>query len=144
MSSSASAAPPDAAAAAAASAGASAAPRQGVFASVPLMPPTVIFHLTARYKADAHPRRLNLGVGAYRTEALKPYVFSAVRKAEAAVVGAGNDKEYLPITGLAGLNAAAAGLMFGRESAIVKDKRLVSCQSLSGTGALTLAAHFIK
>jgi aspartate/tyrosine/aromatic aminotransferase len=64
-----------------------------------MQPPTVIFHLTARYKADTHPRKLNLGVGAYRDETLKPYVFSAVRKAEQAVVNAGFDKEYLPITG---------------------------------------------
>ena len=59
----------------------------------------MIFHLTARFKADTHPRRLNLGVGAYRDEALRPYVFSAVRKAEQAVINAGFDKEYLPITG---------------------------------------------
>lgn len=65
-----------------------------------VQPPTVIFHLTARYKADKHPDKLNLGVGAYRDEMLKPYVFSAVRKAEAAILAAGYDKEYLPITGL--------------------------------------------
>lgn len=74
--------------------------RTGVFRDTPLQPPTVIFHLTARFKADPAPRKLNLGVGAYRDEALRPVVFSAVRKAEAAVVAAGFDKEYLPITGL--------------------------------------------
>jgi aspartate/tyrosine/aromatic aminotransferase len=60
----------------------------------------VIFHLTARYKADTFKDKLNLGVGAYRDEDLKPVVFSAVRKAEQAVVAAGGDKEYLPIAGL--------------------------------------------
>ena len=74
--------------------------RQGVWAATPQQPPTVIFHLTARFKADAHPKKLNLGVGAYRDDALQPVVFSAVRKAEAAVVAAGYDKEYLPISGL--------------------------------------------
>jgi hypothetical protein len=74
--------------------------RQGVWAATPQQPPTVIFHLTARFKADSHPKKLNLGVGAYRDDALQPVVFSAVRKAEAAVVAAGYDKEYLPITGL--------------------------------------------
>jgi aspartate/tyrosine/aromatic aminotransferase len=76
-----------------------AAERKGFFKDAPLMPPTVIFHLTARFKADNSAKKLNLGVGAYRDEALKPVVFSAVRKAEAAVVAAGFDKEYLPITG---------------------------------------------
>lgn len=71
-----------------------------------MQPPTVIFHLSARFRADTHPKKLNLGVGAYRDEALKPYVFSAVRKAEAAVVAAGFDKEYLPITGYPAFNVS--------------------------------------
>lgn len=83
----------------AAAGGAGGAGRTGVWAETPQMPPTVIFHLTARFKADVDPKKLNLGVGAYRDEQLKPVVFSAVRKAEAAVISAGFDKEYLPITG---------------------------------------------
>jgi hypothetical protein len=142
-----------------------------------VQPPTVIFHLSARYRADTHPKKLNLGVGAYRDEALKPYVFSAVRKAEAAVVAAGFDKEYLPITGYPAFNvgvsarlrsmqnlpqcnvhvaradefailiiilqAAAAKLMFGDSSAFA-EKRIATCQTLSGTGSLTVTAHLIK
>lgn len=118
--------------------------RTGFFKDCPQMPPTVIFHLSARFKADTHPKKLNLGVGAYRTEELKPYVFSAVRKAEAAVVAAGFDKEYLPITGLPAFTAAASRLMFGADSTVAKEKRLVTAQTLSGTGALTLAAHLLK
>lgn len=135
----------------------------------------MIFHLTARFKADTHPKKLNLGVGAYRDEALKPYVFSAVRKAEAAVVAAGNDKEYLPIAGLPELRVSSscctaspaslishahcltlplhvlvlvqtlsANLLFGAESPALKEKRVTSVQTLSGTGSLTVAAHLIK
>lgn len=77
-----------------------AAARAGLFKDCPVLPPTAIFHLTTRFKADPHPKKLNLGVGAYRDEALKPVVFSAVRKAEAAVIAQHNDKEYLPVTGL--------------------------------------------
>ena len=73
--------------------------RAGIFASAPTLPPTAIFHLTTRFKADPHPQKLNLGVGAYRDEALKPVVWSAVRKSEAIVIAAGTDKEYLPIAG---------------------------------------------
>ncbi len=83
--------------------------RRGVFKDAPLLPPTVIFNLTARYRADTHPQKLNLGVGAYRDELLRPVVFSAVRKAEAAVVAAGFDKEYLPITGLPAFTVRAVG-----------------------------------
>jgi aspartate/tyrosine/aromatic aminotransferase len=34
--------------------------------------------------------------------------------------------------------------MFGTDCDAVKEKRLVTCQTLSGTGALTVAAHFFK
>lgn len=66
-------------------------------------PPTVIFDLTNRFRADNHATKLNLGVGAYRDAQLKPVVFSSVRKAEALIAEAKYDKEYLPISGLAEL-----------------------------------------
>lgn len=34
--------------------------------------------------------------------------------------------------------------MFGADSTVAKEKRLVTAQTLSGTGALTLAAHLLK
>lgn len=42
--------------------------------AVPLAPPNAIFHTQALYKADPFPQKLNLGIGAYRTEEGKPYV----------------------------------------------------------------------
>ena len=42
------------------------------------------------------------------------------------------------------LQSAAAKLLFGADNEAVAQKRLVSCQTLSGTGALTVAAHLIK
>ena len=79
-----------------------------VWSDTPTAPPTAIFHLSARCKADSHAHKLNLGVGAYRDEDLKPVVFAAVRKAEQAVVAAGYDKEYLPITGLPSFTVRSA------------------------------------
>ena len=118
--------------------------RLGVFAGAPIMPPTVIFHLTSRFKADTHPKKLNLGVGAYRDEQLRPVVWSSVRKAEAALAVAGNDKEYLPIAGLAEFRTQSAKLLFGASHAVLTDGRLVTAQTLSGTGSLTIAAHTIR
>ena len=87
---------------------------------------------------------MNLGVGAYRTEELKPYVFSSVRKAEKLVLDANYDKEYLPIAGLPEFRALVPKLLFGSESKALSEGRIATCQALSGTGALTLAAHVIN
>lgn len=53
-------------------------------------------------------------------------------------------KEYLPSEGLVSLAEPTRRLIFGEESAAVKEGRICSVQSLSGTGALHLAADFLK
>ena len=39
-----------------------------------------IFKLTAAYKVDTFPNKVNLGVGAYRDDDNKPWVLPVVRK----------------------------------------------------------------
>ena len=51
-----------------------------VFQEVPQAPPDMIFNLTAQYKADTNPNKINIGVGAFRTDELKPYVLPVVKK----------------------------------------------------------------
>lgn len=43
-------------------------------------PPDAILGITEAYKADTFPQKINLGVGAYRDDAGKPYVLEAVKK----------------------------------------------------------------
>lgn len=52
---------------------------------VPLAPADSIFKLTAAYKADTFPQKVNLGAGAYRDDNSKPWVLPVVRKASARV-----------------------------------------------------------
>lgn len=47
---------------------------------VPLAPPDAIFKLTAAYKTDNFPQKVNLGVGAYRDDNSKPWVLPVVKK----------------------------------------------------------------
>lgn len=51
-----------------------------VFQEVPQAPPDAIFNLTNQYKADKDPKKINIGVGAFRTDELKPYVLPVVKK----------------------------------------------------------------
>jgi hypothetical protein len=51
-----------------------------IFQNVPQAPADVIFSLTSNYKADTHPQKINVGVGAFRTDELKPYVLPVVKK----------------------------------------------------------------
>ena len=107
-------------------------------------PADPILSLTTGFKNDKNPKKVNLGVGAYRDNNGKPFVFPVVRKAEAAIVAdASLDKEYLPIDGLAEFNKGAQGVLFGFDSPWVGDERVASVQTLSGTGALRVIGDFL-
>jgi len=55
-----------------------------------------------------------------------------------------NNKEYLPIDGLVSFVSAAQSLILGEDSPAIKEKRVATTQTLSGTGALRVGAEFIK
>ncbi|KAG8905689.1 aspartate transaminase aat1 [Tulasnella sp. 403] len=114
-----------------------------VWAAVAQGPPDPILGITEAFKADKDPKKINLGVGAYRDDNGKPYVLSSVKKAEEILAKAGEDKEYLPITGLPEFTKAAARLAFGADSAVVKEGRIAVAQSISGTGALRIGGAFL-
>ncbi|XP_075077750.1 aspartate aminotransferase, cytoplasmic isoform X1 [Nicotiana tabacum] len=100
--------------------------------------------VTVAYNKDTSPVKLNLGVGAYRTEEGKPLVLNVVRRAEQMLV---NDtsrvKEYLSITGLADFNKLSAKLIFGSDSPAIQENRVTTVQCLSGTGSLRVGAEFL-
>jgi aspartate aminotransferase len=45
-----------------------------------MAPPDPILGVSEAFKADKSDLKLNLGVGAYRTEELQPYVLKVVKK----------------------------------------------------------------
>ncbi|KAL9151395.1 hypothetical protein ABFS82_11G049100 [Erythranthe guttata] len=115
-----------------------------VFANVVRAPEDPILGVTVAYNKDQSPVKLNLGVGAYRTEEGKPLVLNVVRKAEQLLV---NDpsrvKEYLPITGLADFNKLSAKLILGANSPAIQENRVTTVQCLSGTGSLRVGGEFL-
>jgi len=53
------------------------------FEGIPMAPPDPILGVSEAFKADTNDAKLNLGVGAYRTEELQPYVLNVVKKVSA-------------------------------------------------------------
>ncbi|GAA6035809.1 hypothetical protein JCM8097_005716 [Rhodosporidiobolus ruineniae] len=114
-----------------------------VWSKVPAGPPDPILGITEAFKADTNPKKINLGVGAYRDANGKPYVLPSVLAAEDKVIAERKDKEYLPITGLGEFTKAAAELAYGKDSKPLQEGRVAITQSLSGTGALRIAGAFL-
>jgi len=115
-----------------------------VFLGIEVAPPDPILGITLAFNADTHPNKVNLGVGAYRTDEGKPYVLNVVRKVEKQIANSDQNKEYLPIDGLPEFKSAAQKLLFHPESPALKEGRVASTQSISGTGALRIGAEFIQ
>jgi len=60
-------------------------------------PPDLVLGITEAFKADSDPDKLNLGVGAYRTEELQPYVLGVVKTAEKRMLEANENKECVAL-----------------------------------------------
>lgn len=115
-----------------------------VFANIVQAPEDPILGVTVAYNKDPSPVKLNLGVGAYRTEEGKPLVLNVVRRAEQLLVNdSSRVKEYLPIVGLADFNKLSAKLILGADSPAIQENRVMTVQCLSGTGSLRVGAEFL-
>ncbi|KAK8544772.1 hypothetical protein V6N13_045849 [Hibiscus sabdariffa] len=114
------------------------------FEGITMAPPDPILGVSEAFKADNHELKLNLGVGAYRTEELQPYVLNVVKKADKLLLEKGENREYLPIEGLAAFNKVTAQLLFGADNPVIKQQRVATVQGLSGTGSLRLAAALVE
>ncbi|KAK9788453.1 hypothetical protein WJX73_007890 [Symbiochloris irregularis] len=121
-----------------------AAATQSTWAQIEQAPPDAILGITEAFKRDKSKDKINLGVGAYRTEEGKPLVLEVVREAEQRLVSDPNlDKEYLGITGLPEFCRLSAILAFGEDSKVLAEKRNATVQSLSGTGSLRVGGEFL-
>ena len=85
-------------------------------------------------------------MGAYRTNEGKPFIFSAVQKAEAEILQHPDvyNHEYLPIDGFQPFVKSSQMLAFGENSSALKEGRVCSSQALSGTGGLRIGFEFLR
>uniref|UniRef100_A0A8C4DXH3 Aspartate aminotransferase n=2 Tax=Dicentrarchus labrax TaxID=13489 RepID=A0A8C4DXH3_DICLA len=116
-----------------------------IFSDVPQAPPVAVFKLTADFREDSHPQKVNLGVGAYRTDDCQPWVLPVVKKVERLIVEDDSlNHEYLPILGLPEFRSASSKVALGDDSPAIKENRVGGVQCLGGTGALRIGAEFLR
>lgn len=110
------------------------------------LPADALFGIKQRYTQDNRGVKVDLGIGAYRDNSGKPWVLPSVKLAEQKIHSHPEtyNHEYLPITGLPELTSGAAQVLFGETLAAANKDRIISVQSISGTGALHIAAKFIS
>lgn len=111
--------------------------------AVQMGPPDVILGVTEAYKKDTNPKKINLGVGAYRDDNGKPFVLPSVKKASQRLVEKSLDHEYSPIGGTAEFCKNSITLALGDDSEHVAVGVNATVQAISGTGALRIGGAFL-
>ncbi|OMP87117.1 Aspartate aminotransferase, cytoplasmic [Diplodia seriata] len=96
---------------------------------VPKAPEDPLFGLMAAYRADTDPKKVDLGIGAYRDNTAKPWVLPVVKKVSA--------QPLVPTPPRHGAVSAQQWALTG------SDPIVTSLQTISGTGAVHLGALFL-
>lgn len=114
------------------------------FDSVTQAPADPILSITEAFKADPNPEKINLSVGVFVNDSGITPILDTVHEAEKRLVETNATKSYLPITGSPTYAALTQQLCFGDALANALSGRIVTAQTPGGTGALRVAADFIK
>ena len=114
-----------------------------MFQSLQPLPPDPILGLSAAYRADTNPSKVDLGVGVYKDANGRTPVMRAVKRAEEVLVASQDSKAYVAPTGAAGYNEIVASLLLGNTLKQSLADRRVTVQTPGGCGGLRIAAEFI-
>ncbi|WP_341305009.1 amino acid aminotransferase [Pseudomonas sp. TMP25] len=115
-----------------------------LFSAVEMAPRDPILGLNEAFNADPRTTKVNLGVGVYTTEEGRIPLLRAVAEAETILTAASAPRGYLPIEGIAAYDQAVQAMLFGQDSALIQQGRVITTQALGGTGALKIGADFLK
>jgi aromatic-amino-acid transaminase len=103
-----------------------------------------ILTLNETFGKDPRPHKINLSIGIYFDDAGKLPVMSAVRSAETAMLQTLGARPYQPMEGAANYRQAVQHLLFGAQHEAVKSGRVVTIQTLGGSGGLKVGGDFLK
>lgn len=115
-----------------------------MFEKIEAAPADPILGLSEAFKAETRNPKVNLGIGVYKDAHGQTPIVKAVKEAERRLLDSEETKNYLTIDGIPAYNQLTQALLFGEDSQIIAQKCAKTAQSLGGTGALRVAAEFIK
>ena len=117
---------------------------QSLLAGVEMAPRDPILGVTEAYNADANPDKVNLGVGVYYDDNGKVPVLECIRRVEQKLAESPLPRNYLPIDGIQAYDRAVQELIFGKDFPAVREQRVVTVQTLGGTGGLKVGGDLLR
>lgn len=115
-----------------------------MFEVLPQLAPDPILGLSAAFKQDTNPNKIDLGVGVYKDEQGNTPIVSAVAKAQQVLLERENSKTYITPQGVQGFIDGMLQLILGDASPVVLADRVAAVQAPGGCGALRILAELLK
>ncbi|WP_371187245.1 amino acid aminotransferase [Thalassotalea maritima] len=114
-----------------------------MFGNLSALPADPILGLLAKYRLDQNPKKIDLGVGVYKDEQGHTAILDCVKTAEKFRFENEDTKVYIGPTGSPLFNEKMTELVFG-EHKVISENRVRTVSAPGGTGALRVAAEFIR
>lgn len=114
-----------------------------MFGNLSALPADPILGLLAKYRKDPNPIKIDLGVGVYKDESGHTAILDCVKRAEKFRLDTEDTKVYIGPTGSPAFNDEMSKLVFG-EHKVLDQNRVRTVSTPGGTGALRVAAEFIR
>jgi len=103
-----------------------------------------ILGLMAKFRADSHAEKVDLGVGVFRDLAGNTPILDCVRRAEREVLAGQTTKSYVGAAGREEFNSAVEALVLGPEHPARRAAVARTVQTPGGCGALRVGAELIR
>lgn len=115
-----------------------------MFEAIVAAPADPILGLTDAFQADPRRDKINLGVGVYKDSQGGTPILPTVKIIEQRLVNEQLSKGYLAIDGHPAYAAQVQQLLLGQDNPLLDSGRVKTAAAPGGTGALRIAAEFIR
>ncbi|WP_438863915.1 aromatic amino acid transaminase [Neptunicella sp.] len=114
-----------------------------MFEVLPQLPADPILGLSAAYKQDTNPHKIDLGVGVYKDEQGRTPILQAVQKAQQILLANEDSKTYITQQGVQGYIDGMLSLILGAGHPALLENRVSGVQAPGGCGALRILAELL-
>ena len=115
-----------------------------MFSHLTAYPGDPILSLNEAFGADARTQKVNLGIGVYLEDDGRVPTMGVVKAAVEQLKPTNGPFPYLPMEGARRYRSAVQKLLFTQNNAALKSECIATVQTLGGSGALKVAADFLK
>lgn len=114
-----------------------------MFEVLPQLAADPILGLSAAYKQDPNPNKIDLGVGVYKDEQGNTPIVKAVAAAAKQLIATETTKTYITPQGVQGFIDGMLQLILGDKSPVLIADRVAAVQAPGGCGALRILAELL-